>query len=371
MKQKQNKKMSRCQAPSPNSGIYLHIPFCRKKCAYCSFISQKHDERIEERYFDVLCAEIREREPLFERVGTIYLGGGTPSIVSLKSIEKTVYELKNRYDALGIKEFTIELNPESVTKERILFYKSLGIDRFSLGVQSIDDNVLRVLDRPHRRREVEEALGIFDEDDNLTIDLIWGVTGHRQNISFVDDYPIKHISTYMLTVEEKTPLFTKGYRVKNDAAIEKEYFMLLEELYKRNFERYEVSNFAKKSYKSVHNSAYWDVDSVYTGYGVSAASYDGKSRSQNTDSIEDYIESGGKLECVESIDDGRRIFEKIMLSMRTVNGIKLNQEIERHLNELKTLEYVKTGKLKLYDGNLSFTDAGFLIMNYILTDIEI
>ncbi|MDD3804001.1 MAG: radical SAM family heme chaperone HemW [bacterium] len=369
MNQRKNDKMSRLQAPSPNRGIYVHIPFCRSRCGYCSFVSQVHRSGNEEGYFDALCAEIREKETFFEKADTIYIGGGTPSAVSPKNLERTVYELKNRYDASSLREFTIEMNPESATREKISFYKSVGVDRFSLGVQSFDNRVLKILGRVHSRREIVRALELFGVEDNLTIDLIWGVTGFRQNISFIDDYPIKHVSTYLLTLEEKTPLFNAGYRVKGDSYVEKEYFMLLEELYKRGFERYEVSNFAKRGFESVHNSAYWETDSVYAGYGVSAASYDTKRRIQNTDSIEDYISSGGRLEYAESVDLKKNSIEKIMLSMRTVKGLKVTGEIREHLDFNKVDSYVKSGKLRMKSETLSFTERGFLIMNYVLSDI--
>jgi len=359
------------QAPSPNRGIYVHIPFCRSRCGYCSFVSQVHCSGSEDAYFDALCREIRQKETFFEKADTIYVGGGTPSIAADKNIERTVYELKNRYDASILKEFTIEMNPESVTREKISFYKSIGADRFSLGVQSFDNRVLRILGRPHGRREIVRALEMFGMEDNLTIDLIWGVTGFRQNVSFIDDYPIKHVSTYMLTLEEKTPLFNAGYRVKGDSSVEKEYFILLEELYRRGFERYEVSNFAKKGCESVHNSAYWDIDSVYAGYGASAASYDGEERAQNSDSIEDYVKSGGRLEYRERIDEKKRALERIMLSMRTSRGLLLEDSSRMHIDSDKASDFIRTGKLELKENRLKLTDSGFLVMNYILSEISV
>ncbi|HAV92073.1 TPA: hypothetical protein DCW38_02705 [candidate division WOR-3 bacterium] len=356
---------------SVNNGIYIHIPFCKSKCSYCAFVSGNHPEDIKKMYFDSLVREIRERDVFFEEANTLYIGGGTPSFVEKEYIERIVFEIKDRYDATNISEFTIEMNPESVNADLIEFYKDIGANRFSVGVQSFDNRVLKLLNRPHRRREAERVLSLFSDNDNLSIDLIWGVNGFSQDISFIDDYPIKHLSCYLLTLEENSALFREKYKEKKDIFIEKEYYKILEEIYKRGFERYEVSNFACEGFESKHNLSYWNLDSQYIGYGVSAASYNLKKRMQNTDDISIYIKHIHESSQLEDVTDIRRGLERIMLCLRTRAGLYVDNNIKMHLKKERMIEFILDGSLEFNDNVLKCTDKGYLIMNYIIAEITV
>ncbi|PIP13026.1 MAG: hypothetical protein COX48_05495 [bacterium (Candidatus Stahlbacteria) CG23_combo_of_CG06-09_8_20_14_all_34_7] len=352
-----------------NNGIYIHIPFCKSKCSYCTFVSGIYRKTIEGEYFDALIREIRERKKYFMDVDSIYMGGGTPSFVEKEFIEKVVFAIKERYDTTHIKEFTIEMNPESVTCDLIKFYKEIGINRFSVGVQSYNNRVLNLLGRAHRQKEIKRVLNCFLDDDNLSIDLIWGISGFSQNISFIDDYPIKHLSCYMLTLEKESPLFKEKYPEKRDLFIEREYYKLLQEIYKRKFERYEVSNFSKKGFESKHNLSYWNTDCPYIGYGVSAASYNIKSRTQNTGLMDKYIQNIHNEAITEEITEEKKSLEKIMLSLRTESGLFLDEEVKNKIKKERMMEFIMNGSLVLYDNTLICTDKGYLIMNYIIAEI--
>ncbi|MEO0238173.1 MAG: radical SAM protein, partial [candidate division WOR-3 bacterium] len=232
-----------------NKGIYIHIPFCDGKCFYCNFVSGRFDEDLIRKYFKSLTFEIVDRKKFFDSVDTIYFGGGTPSSVDLEYIKKIFNVLKDNYDFQNLKEITIEMNPESTTEEKIQFYKELGFNRFSLGIQSFDGNVLKLLGRLASVEKIFKVLSLFNENDNLSVDFIYGIKGHKIDISPIKNFPVKHISAYILTLEKGAKLF--GSELENED-IEEEYYFLLDELKNFGFKRYEVSNFSKEGFRSLH-----------------------------------------------------------------------------------------------------------------------
>ncbi|MDY6787425.1 MAG: coproporphyrinogen-III oxidase family protein, partial [candidate division WOR-3 bacterium] len=301
-------------------GIYIHIPFCRSKCRYCSFVSYPGpDSRFIAAYFNALKEEINTRSKLSESVDSVYIGGGTPSLVNSDYIADILHMLNNEYDIKNSAEITIEMNPESVTSRKIESYMESGINRLSVGIQSMDNNVLKLLGRPHSRKEAEEALAIIESYSiNTSIDLLWGIKGHLFECSVLDNHPsVTHVSAYMLTPESGSYFFDNDTDIEEDeSGIISEYSSLLDELGNRGFERYEVSNYARDNMYARHNTLYWDIHNTYTGYGPSACSYNLSSRRTNTRDIALYTES--PLVCtVESISDSKRQFEEIMLGMRT------------------------------------------------------
>ncbi len=349
------------------NSIYIHIPFCKKKCNYCTFISGNY--KYINNYFSALISEINNRKIFFNKVDTLYIGGGTPSSVDVKYIANVLESIHKKYNMSNVKEITIELNPESVNKEKILLYKSLGINRFSIGVQSYNNSVLKYLGRIHRKKEIKNALSILETyTKNYSIDLIWGIRNSRVDFSILNDFSPQHISLYLLSIDKGSALYKRGEIEKRDIFIEKEYYYILDNLRRKKYLRYEVSNFAKKNYRSTHNSAYWDIKNAYIGYGVSASSYDLNRRYTNTYDYYEYLKNPLYYD-YEIIDNEKKNLEIIMLGLRTVNGIELNRSTKKIIN-LYVLNYLIKEKFIIQKRNRIFlSDKGFLLINSIIYEL--
>ncbi len=346
------------------NGIYIHIPFCKSKCNYCNFASDNYDSYNE--YFSSLQYEIRNRHHFFKTPDTIYIGGGTPSWVNEKYIKNTIETISEIYDISSLKEFTIELNPESITKDKIKYYLDHGINRFSMGVQSFNDDVLKFLGRVHNAQTALKAISIvLNQSNNLGIDIIWGIPGYFINLEKLSNMPIKHVSAYILSIEEKTVLFKQGIEEKR--GLEEEYKYVLNELKNNGFNRYEVSNFSKPGYESIHNTLYWDRNNKYIGYGLSACGFDGYKRYNNTREMGLYLKDP-LLSDTEILNKKQIAIEDIMLKMRCVKGI--NETIYSIIDK-ELLEMMIDEKLIEYrSGNLKATDRGFLVLNEIILKLS-
>ena len=295
------------------AGIYIHIPFCNSKCAYCNFFSLASKSKIDD-YVETLKKEIIVRNQYLggEEVRTIYFGGGTPSLLSLRHIEDILELLHKNYNIISNPEITLEVNPDTIDKEKMISLKKLGINRISVGIQSFNDEDLKYLDRHHDSRH---ALQVIDDlksvdFDKLTLDLIYGIptlteTSWNKNLDIFFSTGISHLSAYALTVEPKTILgqkIEKGILQNvNEDDIIRHYNILIERTKEHGFEHYEISNFAKEDCRSRHNSIYWK-DVKYLGLGASAHSYDGKSRQWNVSNLTKYIQL---VEVAEA--QGRRV----------------------------------------------------------------
>lgn len=345
-------------------GVYVHIPFCRRKCPYCAFISGDFGRT--GLYLASLEREIEKRMP-DEKPDTLYIGGGTPSYAGTEMICRAAAAVCRRGRP---EEMTVEMNPDSISRNFMESVTASGFNRFSVGVQSSDNYTLRKLGRIYGRKKVFESLEIVSGySSNTSVDIIWGVPGRRASFDFLDVFQPQHVSTYLLTIEQGTPFYRSGFAQKRDVYIEREYYYILEELAKRGYERYEVSNFAKKGYESRHNLIYWNRDDKYLGFGLSACSFDGRVRSCNTEVYDEYLKGGGIESVKEAVDHRTAQFEDIMLKMRTVRGMgESDAEFERI--ERSALErFVKSGYIKESESRIAFTDSGFLIMNTLLAEL--
>jgi oxygen-independent coproporphyrinogen-3 oxidase len=283
------------------NSLYLHIPFCRKKCIYCDFYSIEYRSDIASSYIDILCKQINKLDSDFS---TIYIGGGTPTVLEISLWKKLFRSLARFYRSRV--EFTIEANPESLCRDKIKLFLDEGVNRISIGVQSLYEDKLQKLTRIHSAQEGEEKVLLAKREGfkNINIDLIFGVwdeelSSWRKELRKVVSMPITHISAYSLTVEEKTPLFKKlkegNLPPLNEEVIAQMYEFNLDYLPWKGFLQYEVSNFSKRGYQCQHNLNYWHNNS-YVGLGPSAVSYLEGVRKKNVSDCGEYIKRAKRNE---------------------------------------------------------------------------
>ena len=316
-----------------NKGIYVHLPFCESKCVYCNFASFVAEEDVKKRYIQSLIQEIKQSEG--GRADTIYIGGGTPSCLNPVEIENILNAIREKYNVTD-GEISMECNPNSVNEEKLKFYKKIGINRLSFGVQSLDDDALKEIGRLHTGRQALEALTLAKKVgfENINADLL---IGHPTKHEVLEDAKVltklvTHISAYMLEVEEGTQLFE---RVKNnpfylpseDESVDA-YNALAKFLEEQGFARYEISNFAKEGFECKHNLKYWSGEE-YIGFGLSAHSFEKGVRRANSKNLDEYLARQSITTEVLSIKE--KIEEKIMLGLRSRVGVDKS--------ELKTLGY--------------------------------
>ena len=371
------------------SGIYLHVPFCKSKCAYCNFFSLASEKKMQE-YVEALKREIVARSKYLgnETVKTIYFGGGTPSLLPVRYIGEILELVNNNFDLVANPEITLEANPDTIEKEQLFSLKAMGVNRVSVGIQSFHDEDLKYLDRRHDSRH---ALQIIDDlkdvgFEKLTLDLIYGIptlTEERwnKNLDIFFSTGITHLSAYALTVEPKTILGQRIEKGELQCVSEEEtirhYEILVERTKANGFEHYEISNFAKEGHRSQHNSIYWK-DEKYLGLGPSAHSYDGNSRQWNVSNLTKYIQLAGNSEDyyekeILTLED--KFNEYVMTSLRTSWGCDI-EKIERSYGKsyvnhfLKNVKkYLEMGEM-ITDGNsYSLTENGKLFADGIAADL--
>ena len=371
-------------------GIYIHIPFCRSKCAYCDFYSlpcQERNEDLMQRYLKALCAHIKECGALAPKykVDTIYFGGGTPSFFGSAGLSTILAAIRRSFDVDSKAEITFEANPDSITDKLLLRLRGEGFNRVSLGVQCDDDAILQTIGRPHTYEQAKEAVEKIRRAGftNVSVDLIYGLPGQtlagwKQTVEHVMELHPEHISCYGLKLEEGTPLYTNQHRyhLPEDDDQADMYLAAVDILTSNGFRQYEISNFARKGLYSRHNMKYW-MGSEYLGFGPSASSDFAGRRFTMVRDIEEYIEgirTGGEvIEDQEEIPLWDRAGEYIMLRLRTLNGIS-GEDYERRFRLPfepleKELEKQQGYAVKSPDGRWRLTPKGYLISNTIISDL--
>lgn len=373
------------------SGLYIHFPFCNSKCIYCGFYSVA-SLSLKNNFLQALQKEIilKSTIPINQPVQTIYFGGGTPSLFSLDELQSVFQTISDHYDLHALHEFTIEANPEQCSLEYLSGLKKLGVNRISIGVQSLDNDILTYLGRKHSKEQALQAVenASLAGFNNISIDLIYGIP-HRtsevwqQELELAFKQPITHLSAYSLTIEENSILLKalqkKGptaYHIGKDQDDEKAYKdlnQLLEFCDQQFFEQYEVSNYSKKGFESIHNSNYWNF-TPYLGFGPSAHSYYDQSRFWNDSSLKKYIaaiDAGILYSGMELLSLYDQFNETIMLGLRTKNGVNL-EEIEKKYGEVlkqHLLHILKTLPSDLYliqNNRFVLTRKGLSIADYII-----
>lgn len=355
------------------SGIYIHIPFCKQKCSYCDFHFSTNLQ-LKSQLVEAIKKElILRKDELNQSLETVYFGGGTPSILSEKELSSIFETIYKNYSTQNLKEITLEANPDDLTKEKIKFLKSTPVNRFSIGIQSFFEEDLRLMNRAHNSQEAESSIKLVQDAgfDNITIDLIYGSSTTTnemwiKNLQKAIALDVPHISSYALTVEEKTVLDhqIKSGKTKpiNDERQNEQFQILIDTLSDNGFIQYEISNFGKENYFSQHNSNYWKGIS-YLGIGPSAHSYDGNTRAWNIANNSKYIKSieqnilPHEIEVLNKVD----IFnEMIMIGLRTIYGIDLNRLENEFPNYLK--DYFNTEIELLIEENLVEKQANKIIL---------
>ncbi len=371
------------------AGIYVHIPFCKRKCIYCDFYSIGA-AGIEGRYVNALADELRMRkgELRGEAVKTLYFGGGTPSLLSPSQISRIADALRKEVGVDELEEFTIEVNPDDVSEEYIRALAEIGVNRVSMGIQSFVDSELRAINRRHSAADAVAAVDNIRKAgiNNISIDLIYGLPSQtietwRYSVEKAVELDIQHISSYNLSYEEGTRLYflrERGDIQECDEEIcVKMYEYLVARLADAGFEHYEVSNFAKPGRYSKHNSSYWN-GSIYLGLGASAHSYDGDVRSYNVADVKRYLSEieAGKLACEReyaTIDE--KYDEYVMIRLRTKWGIDVGElkatfgekYYEHFMKESQS--YIKSGKMSRDGTCCRLNEAGVMISDMIIRDL--
>lgn len=373
------------------AGLYIHIPFCASRCIYCGFYSTT-SLKWRQRYVDAVCREIETHPfPLPEGMGidTIYFGGGTPSQLAIPQLEQLflyinkVYPLTTHHSPLT-PEITIEMNPDDVTPEYAAVLPQLGINRVSMGAQTFDDERLRFLHRRHTSSQVPQAVKILRDAgiQNISIDLMYGFPNEtlkdwERDIDAALALGVEHISAYCLMIEEGTPLWKltiENGEWRMDEELERQmYELLIDKLTTAGYEHYEISNFAKPDYRSLHNSSYWQ-DIPYIGLGAAAHSYDGKRRSWNVSDIKQYIEGieQGERPCeYEDIDDDTHYNDRITTALRTSDGLDLSTLSDRHRRFCmkEAQKFIDDGLLRIVDNHLALTRKGLFVSDYIMSSL--
>ena len=363
-------------------GLYVHIPFCQRKCNYCDFCSFKLDTvHWREGYINRLCEEIASYRDKRPRIDTIFFGGGTPSLLTPDELRRICSEISSSFDIQPDTEFTVEANPKTLSSDKLAAFVECGVNRLSIGLQSIHENELKILGRIHNYGDFLKSYHLSREFgiDNINIDLMYGIPEQTaesfgRTLAEVIGLSPRHISLYGLILEEGTPLFENrsSLAFPNEDQECDMYYLAAERLASFGYSHYEISNYAKPGYECRHNLKYWRNEE-YIGLGLGAHSYYRGKRFSNTCDVKEYL-SGNctRYVCEEPTDEE---YEFVMLRLRLREGFSLSEYRSRFGRDfldgrqdiLKRM--ARLGYVKLSCDRLSLTERGFYVSNSILTEL--
>ncbi|MBI1768732.1 MAG: radical SAM family heme chaperone HemW [Bacteroidetes bacterium] len=371
------------------AGLYLHIPFCKQACHYCDFhFSTRQDSKLQ--LVEAMCMELGLQKDYLgkEAVETIYLGGGTPSLLNERELEEIFTSIRKNFDVSETAEITLEANPDDLSFNNLQVMKKVGVNRLSIGIQSFDDRILKFLNRAHSAREATDCVhqSRIAGFNNISIDLIYAIPSQnddlwKKNIEQAIAISPEHISAYSLTIEEKTVFgnWLKKGKLKSEsdeaAAIQMEILMDL--LSHAGYEQYEISNFCKPNFHSRHNSSYWKQQK-YLGIGPSAHSYNGSSRQYNIRNNALYIQSMERSKIpseLENLSHANHINEYLLTTLRTIWGCNLDYLTERFNFDLLVERKKEIGQFQLLgliekkENVLVLTRRGKLLADKIASDL--
>lgn len=366
-------------------GLYVHIPFCVRKCNYCDFCSFPGKEYdFKDEYVSALCREIEGYQGKGIALDSIFFGGGTPTTLDEGQLGKIVAAIKDTFSVTEDVEFSMEANPGTVDEQKLKALTSMGVNRLSFGLQSIHDNELKILGRIHNYDDFAEAFAMARRCgiSNINVDLMYGIPEQTADSFALTLEKIKalspeHISLYGLILEEGTPL----YRMQDSLPLPSEdeecdmYYFAADALGFAGYNHYEISNYARDGKECRHNLKYWRCEE-YIGVGLSAYSYYDGVRFGNTDDVAVYL-SGNYTEYSnrETIDDESAAYERVMLGLRTAEGISLSEYETRFLHsfisgrEEKIASLINEGYARISGDRFSLTEKGFYVSNSILTEL--
>ena len=371
------------------AGLYIHIPFCRQRCNYCAFYSSTL-YNIQQKYVDALCKEIVLRKEYTgnQAIGTIYLGGGTPSTLTAEQLESIFGTIYSHYPIAPNPEVTIECNPDDLTPEFLTALRRMPVNRISMGIQSFNDAQLKRLGRRHDAAKARQAVANARATgyDNISIDLMFALPGSsraewQETLDTAIALHPDHISAYNLMYEEGTPLHRALERGDFQELSEEEnleqFRMLIDSMKSAGYRHYEISNFALPGRESRHNSSYWN-DTPYIGCGAAAHSYNGNSREWNIADIKAYIEgmeSGCRNYEIENLTEEESYNDTILTRLRTADGIPLQWMKEKFNDKLNSYmlraaeKEIALGNLKEENGHLSLTEKGIFISDAVIREL--
>ena len=370
-------------------GLYVHFPFCASKCKYCNFNSYSDKNELQLKYFQALLKELQMYKSDAIEIDTIFIGGGTPSIMFNGCISTLLSEVRKNFKVSENAEITIEANPNSIDKNKTIEWKESGVNRVSIGLQSINSNLLKLLGRPHTKQDYIRAYEdvISAGINNINTDCLIGLPRQKLSdvkkmLAFLVKLKVTHLSVYSLILEEDTPLHkmvtTGQLKLPKEEKTLGMYNYTRKFLKENGFERYEVSNFALAGYECKHNLHTWQMHE-YIGVGAGAYGYIDGVRYGNVEQIEDYISAvstGNKpIKLEEKISNTELFEESIMLGLRTKYGVNLKDIKEKYnidLYETKKNElasFLKLGVIEINNDNLVLTDTGYPILNKIILEL--
>ena len=366
-------------------GIYVHIPFCKQKCSYCDFISYCDKNDLIEKYIKALKQEIENSSVNEYEISTIYIGGGTPSYIESKYISEILKTIKQKYNISRNVEITIEVNPGTATKEKLRDYVEAGINRISIGLQSCNNNLLKMIGRIHTYEEFLSTYKLAREVGfkNINVDLMIGLPNQtlddvKKSLEEISKLNPEHISVYSLIVEEGTPIekkIAKGQlKLPNEELEREEYWEVKKFLENLGYKHYEISNFAKTGYESKHNLNCWE-QKEYLGFGAAAHSYMKKTRYSNTENIEKYINQEMQSEQLHIVHEVQKEEEQkkeyMLLGLRKIDGVQISSfknkfgcnPIMEFKNELNKL--TQEGLIKIDLDQIKLTEKGIDLANIV------
>ena len=373
------------------SSIYIHIPYCKQKCSYCNFY-YKTNQKDFSLLINSIIREISLTKDYLKKkeLISLYFGGGTPSLINNSSLNLIFNKIKEHYLITSKTEITIECNPEDLNEEKLKFFKKIGVNRLSIGIQSFKDEDLIFMNRSHNSKQALNSIKNAKKIGfkNISIDLMYSlpnqsISDWSENLKIAFELNIHHISSYSLSIEEKTKLrhlINKNILTElSDFESQSHFQLLIDECKKNNFVQYEISNFGKKDFFSIHNKNYW-TGQEYLGIGPSAHSFNGKSRRWNISNNTKYIDNLKNNILAfeeEKLKNSDKFNEYIMTSLRTIWGIDLNTIKKRFGDDMytnfstQTKKWIKSKHLNIEKNKIFLTTKGKYISDTIVSDFFI
>ena len=357
------------------SSIYIHIPFCKNICSYCDFCKNFYNENIVSKYLKCLELEVKEKYNN-EVINTLYIGGGTPSSLSLNELNK-LFSITNEFELNDEYEFTFECNYDDITEELLILLKQNKVNRVSIGIQTFNKKYSTFLGRKIDKKEMINKIELVKKYfKNINLDLMYGFNSEslselKEDLESFCKLDVAHISTYCLIIEEHTKLFINKIKEMDEEIQNGMYNLIVETLKKHGYIHYEISNFSKEGFQSKHNLTYWNNNEYY-GFGLGASGFVNNVRYDNTKSISNYLKGNTKV-YEEFINKEQKIKDEVMLNLRKTNGINKNEfkfKYKKNIKDLFNVDYlINTGYLVEVEKSIYIPEELLFISNEIILKI--